>query len=66
MEKQRYRVLPGFDWVAGEPVPKGRVVALNEAEALYERGLGRIAPLERDGRAGLGGAKGEPAGNDGD
>ncbi len=51
-EKSDYRVKPGVDWVAGQRVSRDRTVRLTDAEALYDRSLGRIsqagAPLPED------------------
>lgn len=41
-DKRRYKVKDGVEHVAGAKVPEDRIVSMTEAEALYERGLGRI------------------------
>lgn len=41
MEKL-YDVLPGYDWVAGRRVPATRQMLLTDAEAAFDRALGRI------------------------
>ena len=48
--KKPYRVADGVDWVNGARVPKNRIVTLTDAEALYERGLGRIEEKSAGGR----------------
>lgn len=42
MEKQTYRVSDGVEWINGARVPADRLVQLNEAEARYDRALGRL------------------------
>lgn len=41
-DKRRFRVAAGIESVAGQPVPKNRIVYLTEREALYEQALGRV------------------------
>ena len=65
MEKRTYRVAEGVDWVNGARVPASRKVELPPAEALFDLGLGRIAPIA--GQSGAGGdAAGENGSSDGD
>jgi hypothetical protein len=42
MEKHTYVVAEGFSTINGKAVPKNREIELTEAEALYDRSLGRI------------------------
>lgn len=44
MQNKIYRVAEGVDHVNGRKVPEDRRVTLSEAEALYDRALGRIRP----------------------
>ena len=46
MSKKTYAVLPGVDWVNGDPVPESREVTLSAAEARYDLELGRIQLAE--------------------
>lgn len=43
MEKKAYRVRDGVDRINGMRVPADRIVHLTDAEALFDKGLGRIA-----------------------
>ncbi len=45
MAKSPFALAEGVAWVNGAPVPTDRVVHLTEAEAVFDLGLGRIAPL---------------------
>ncbi|MCF1502909.1 hypothetical protein L0F51_03900 [Afifella sp. H1R] len=45
MVKTEYIVADGVEWVNGARVPATRRVRLTEAEALYDRALGRIAAV---------------------
>lgn len=45
MDTKKYLVREGVDWINGARVPADRIVALTDAEALYDKGLGRIEPL---------------------
>lgn len=44
LEKTKYDVKPGFDWVSGAPVPANRTVELTDTEARFDLEQGRIAP----------------------
>ncbi len=44
MTKSPFAVAEGVAWVNGALVPADRVVHLTEAEAVFDLGLGRIAP----------------------
>lgn len=44
MNRKNYRVADGVTRINGAPVPASRRVSLTDAEALYERALGRLAP----------------------
>lgn len=45
MDKIPYRVREGVDWINGARVPADRLVDLTEAEARYDRALGRIVAV---------------------
>ncbi|MEH6691289.1 MAG: hypothetical protein V7774_08915 [Pseudorhizobium pelagicum] len=42
-----YRVKPGVQWVNGRRVGNERTVSLNDQEAAYDLGLGRISPASK-------------------
>ncbi|MCB1462137.1 MAG: hypothetical protein KDJ90_06855 [Nitratireductor sp.] len=58
-EKKPYRVADGVEWINGAKVPADSIVRLNDAEALYDKSLGRIAAVEGKPRSrkGKGGAE---------
>lgn len=43
MQKKEYDVIDGIERINGAPVPASRVVSLTEAEALFDRQMGRIS-----------------------
>ncbi|WP_420415124.1 hypothetical protein [Roseibium sp.] len=46
MEKKRWLVADGCNWINGARVPEDRIVELTNEEALYDKGLGRITLVE--------------------
>lgn len=46
MSKKQYLVADGVTHVNGAPVPENRKVTLTDAEALYERAVGRVSPIQ--------------------
>lgn len=46
MQKKPYRVRDGVDRINAARVPADRIVHLTDAEALFDRGLGRIEPMQ--------------------
>lgn len=46
MEKKRWLVAEGHDWINGVRVPEDRIVELTDKEALYDSGLGRISLID--------------------
>lgn len=43
MAKKTFAVADGVNWINGAEVPDSREVSLSDAEALYDKALGRIA-----------------------
>lgn len=52
MDTKTYLVREGVGWINGARVPANRIVTLTDAEALYDKGIGRIEPqiAETDGK----------------
>lgn len=50
MEKRNYKVIAPVKRIGGAPVPSNREVRLSDAEALYEKALGRVEVTAKSNR----------------